>query len=884
MPTNKRGYVYNHGPGKATDWSESYAENCLARTGGAAGPRGPSSKTSKSRRSDAQRRDHELRSTIKNAKRRLKSQLHIPSTGLSAEQFIATVKPTVYDLDKPRPLVPEQYRDTWFNTFWNNQAPQGHIKRSGVYKLAAYFCEFVYKELEKHCKCGEIRSTSVGNFAVDWAGNIELPDSEYSDCASDYSYSSVLRLETPEIDLPDVEPEVSAAASNCFGVIGGNQAFPNICSTLPDSWWSFPPDESNPWIGDQTQNTSALANPFSSGAGPWRSSTSSFGLPAMDSGPKVTEFLKGVNNLIAARDGAQLQAWLLIEPPFANDYNQMIAELRQAYPRTEPPDGQWSTLDPKLEMRCAALLPIASQGVDDVTWGAFTKFMAQYLAYIRDVDGNDIKGAYDLLSELVGRTNGALSSPAFGEIILPTAVGYCKTLTSFSILLDKRNDIPRMIAEDGTSESLPERAANTVRVIFTTCLNDRTPVKGGRPEGKKAAIYTIANTCLKVLFAAKKVGATEQIFNNIQNASPPLSLYPAAERVTYLYYLGRFHFSTGHFYRASLALQSAFDQTPSYYPRQRRAILIHLITSNITLGRFPTHACYALPEARGLHSKFSPLIDTIRKGHLERFRRLTSLSLLNDPTLHPSPPAQWLYRHALLLPLRRTALVLVHRTLLRKIFILFGDPGDPTAQKPPNLDLAITARLFAWLEVRALRPQSQVPQEPAGVRNLNHIFGPTTALHGPEDFAAIPWSKNRFVHADLHDESPTTTTTTTTTSNNNNKPNNTTLLPHNRPPLPDVPEIEALAASLMQQGLLNGYMSHRGKKLALSGARREGGALKNGFPPVYAALVARCDADVPGWKRDEAVVANGGRGAGGGAQRFGPGMVVNLSGARPVGF
>jgi hypothetical protein len=141
--------------------------------------------------------------------------------------------------------------------------------------------------------------------------------------------------------------------------------------------------------------------------------------------------------------------------------------------------------------------------------------------------------------------------------------------------------------DGGPRETLPERAANIVRTAFVTCLNDRSGTsttgldKDHRPEAKKRGIYTLANLCLKVLFACRKTRGAAQIFENIHVQSPPLSAYPKAERVAYLYYLGRFLWANGHAFRAQKALQQAYDECHSQCLSQRRLIVIFLVAANL---------------------------------------------------------------------------------------------------------------------------------------------------------------------------------------------------------------------------------------------------------------------------------------------------------------
>jgi hypothetical protein len=91
-------------------------------------------------------------------------------------------------------------------------------------------------------------------------------------------------------------------------------------------------------------------------------------------------------------------------------------------------------------------------------------------------------------------------------------------------------------------------------------------------------------------------------------------------------------------------------------------------------------------------------------------------------------------------------------------------------------------------------------------------------------------------------------------------------------------EIESILASLLTQGLMHGYLTHRNPRFAIPGAKLRG-ALPTGFPNVWETISAREKEDnsVPGWVKPPQISKFGGPALGG------AGRVVNLSGARPVG-
>ena len=538
--------------------------------------------------------------------------------------------------------------------------------------------------------------------------------------------------------------------------------------------------------------------------------------------PYLGQFINAVNGFIQHKNENSLADYLVIEPPFGEHYQHMIRELKQSYPKGK---------EEELEGKCAQFLKAAREGADGAPWTAFTKFMAQYLRYLRDVDADPSKylETYNLLSELQARANSALAHGSLGYLILPTVISCARLVCRLAIGLDKQ---PQLIAhlksqqaggeDGGARETLPERAANILRQAFVTCLNDRTPVKTGeKPEGRKRGIYIIANICLKILFQCRKTRNATQIFENIGNLSPPLSSYSKRERVTYLYYLGRFYFQNSHFYRAQLALQQAYDESPARQEcaRQRRHILVYLIASNIILGRFPSQGLLNRPEARGLAERFMPICMAIRKGDLASFRKHLDINGTN---------ADWYLHFRILLQLRNRCEVLVWRSLIRKIWILNGTrPGatEDGKKRTPTVEMHDLMAAFTWLDKRS---------------NL------TPADYVDPDFQGIDYSDD--------------------------------FNPQNY----DITAIESILSSLIDQGLLGGFFSHRNQKFAITGTRANRPALEAGFPQPWQVMRVRAESEraaveVPGWKKEQ-IVSAAAFGAG-----PGPGMVVNLSNARAVG-
>jgi hypothetical protein len=565
--------------------------------------------------------------------------------------------------------------------------------------------------------------------------------------------------------------------------------------------------------------------------------------------PTINKFLAGLARVANSGNAEELRNWLPIEPPFAPTYTKVIDELRLHFaPPTSTPNAfQASTnsqVDALILKTDSALSSVRLSTGDE--WSGFSNFVAQYLRFIRDVNPVNLLDTYDKLTDLMARTNTALNAPDVGVIMLPTTVAYAKVFARLAIGLEKQ---PELIAhlveaptdEGGESMSLPERAGNTIRTGFISCLNEKydyPPNQPSRPMGRHAGIYKLANICLKIFFQCNKTKSAEQIFMNIGSKPPSINIFPRSERVTYLYYLGRFYFSMNHFYRAQAALQAAWDECHIQAQSQRRLILIYLVTSNIILGRLPSDALYQKPEAQGFRERFQPICNAIRRGDLSTFRRLTDMD--NEHT-------DWFLFHRIFLQIRSRCEVLVWRSLSRRVWVLTGDRGNRENGRPPFLELELFANAARYLEQRALNPLSLRDGGP-GKRHTNWVFmsqdPPKEAKYIDPDFEGLEEDEEYYDQDAMDEENPFL--------------------------LPGLVEIESIVTSLVSQGLMSGYVSTQ-KKLVIIGAKRKD-PVEAGWPNVWQTINARCEAnggDIPGWQRGGGKVG---------------GMVVKLSGAKPVGM
>lgn len=445
-----------------------------------------------------------------------------------------------------------------------------------------------------------------------------------------------------------------------------------------------------------------------------------------------------------------------------------------------------------------------------------------------------------------------LSETSNGVIILPTVLYLSKVLAKVALGLDKN---PELVADvlkeqkagdaEGAAEKVTfvETTANVLREAFIKCITDKSGGGGGRkatPENKRTGIYMTANSCLKLLFQCRKSRNAQQMFASIDAQSPLLSHYPASQRVTYLYYLGRYMFANSHFYRAQLALESAYQQCHSQALRQRQLILTYLIASNVCLGRFPSSKLLLRREASDLARRFLPLCRAIARGDLTEFGRILSVG---------SEHGQWFLRKRMLLQLRVTCKILVWRSLVRKVFILSGFLPQGDDNKMPFLRLSHVQAAVRWLEEREKLSSTPGTGGSFGLENTNQS-GHDSTPYVDEEFEGLDEAATEhgfyldtgFYHD--HDSEGTNGLDVGQAEVNG------TSTAEGEEQFPTMAEIESVMASMIQQGLLHGFLTHTNPRFAVPGSKAGGGALKVAFPNIWQTISRRSTNEVPGWVKD----------------------------------
>ncbi|OQU99458.1 hypothetical protein CLAIMM_05089 [Cladophialophora immunda] len=532
----------------------------------------------------------------------------------------------------------------------------------------------------------------------------------------------------------------------------------------------------------------------------------------------LNSFLTEIVDSIRTKNGQRITDLIQLDfDSLSPERQKPYADLNQELNRAHPPER-----DGELVARC-------KQTVSQDEFGAFsTSFsecIIQYFRYLRDFTSADNQAKATKIRQLTSQCVTALGDTKYGIIMIPIVLSFSRTLAAIATNLDRN---PSLIRNPSLATAQDAEGAPGKPGVPRTSRPS--------PEDKRIGIYLTANSCLKLLLQCRRLRNAQQMLSSIDVQSPPLSYYPAAQRVTFLYYLGRFHFANNHFLRAQKVLQTAYEQCHRQAIKHRRLILIYLIAANLCLGRFPSPTLLSRPESSDIGPRFTPLCKIIQTGDLGLFNRYLDLD---------SESGQWFLKRSILFQLRNRCEILVWRTLIRKTFLLAGYMGEE--KKIPFLRLSYVHHAAGWA-LSKRRTNSIANGFGSHEKYVDPEFADMDAAinetgFDPETGSYIDEYIGQYVPYGSESEE-----------------------------LPAMNEVESVVLSLIQQGLLRGFALHTNPRFAIPGSQKAGGPMKTGFPEVWSVTASKDGGEpVPGW------VEEGNLDAGGG------GRVVRIFGARPAG-
>jgi hypothetical protein len=113
-----------------------------------------------------------------------------------------------------------------------------------------------------------------------------------------------------------------------------------------------------------------------------------------------TRLCTALNGAIQAWNAHQISAIVIIEPPFPADHEELIQSLRNNYPEDD------EDADERLEQLIKRVVTETAESEDAdgrpvQSWSAMVTFLIEWMAFLRDVDPNNLLEVYQRLSELL---------------------------------------------------------------------------------------------------------------------------------------------------------------------------------------------------------------------------------------------------------------------------------------------------------------------------------------------------------------------------------------------------------------------------------------------------------------------------------------------------
>ncbi|KAL1893210.1 COP9 signalosome (CSN) subunit [Ceratocystis pirilliformis] len=288
------------------------------------------------------------------------------------------------------------------------------------------------------------------------------------------------------------------------------------------------------------------------------------------------------------------------------------------------------------------------------------------------------KSAYDAWREVTSQLIRGYTNHSFEHWTFPCLYTTGKYLRIFAIRADSERS-----SQAASSDAIqlgddfdPELETNQtlrdceqqLKRIFTLCLSDRAPIE----ESRKWALYYIVNLLFKTYFKLNSASLSRTILKALsayQGDMPPLSSFPAAQRVTFKYYEGVLSFLEENYLDAEKHLTEAWLECHVDAMNNKEQILTYLIPCHLlTTHTLPGEALLApFPTLKRL---FQPLSQCIKRGNLAGFD--AALAQGEDEFI----------RRRIYLTLERGRDIVL-RNLLRKVFLANGFEEPKTAGDAP---------------------------------------------------------------------------------------------------------------------------------------------------------------------------------------------------------
>jgi hypothetical protein len=247
---------------------------------------------------------------------------------------------------------------------------------------------------------------------------------------------------------------------------------------------------------------------------------------------------------------------------------------------------------------------------------------------------------------------------------------------SLYILISDVNNFAKLADESEArlgrkSDYQDNTASGILMPIFRECAQDRST--SNATQG--VATLRLANTLLRIYFRRNNLAVCKSLFEGINTKMKGdekfFSLFPIDQRVTYLYYVGKYSIFDSKLKKAYDSLSTAFYRCSKSYPNNRRCLLLQLIPLNFFLhGRKPT---LKVLEEYNLVPFFHRLLCAARSGNVAVFS--------DEMTKY----AAWYIKNGIYLLVEKIRWI-AYRNFIKKIYYLRRQTL-PSGKNQNNLDL-----------------------------------------------------------------------------------------------------------------------------------------------------------------------------------------------------
>ncbi|KAG2174529.1 hypothetical protein INT44_006792 [Umbelopsis vinacea] len=319
---------------------------------------------------------------------------------------------------------------------------------------------------------------------------------------------------------------------------------------------------------------------------------------------------------------------------------------------------QFYDSDPNVQaLRYEMAQGIQYKGVIDSTFSDYTNaqknFLSAYLILVQHLNDPDALKVYDLYSTMFSMYLVQFSGPDSNW-----QVPLFKQLSSMLVQLAFRVD--KMTGFTGSDKDKKlDHATILLSKCFNTTMSDRND--GGPLEvSKKQAVLHVTNLAFKLYFKLRQIRMCRTFISQLAKENVQIEAFPKSQQVTYRYYIGRYYLFESQVRKAERELDIAFRKCTRHATRNKRLILIYLISARMVLGTFPRPELLA---KYNLMDKYQTLCTAIKQGNLSGYQ------------YHLERHMPTLLREGTYIMLKERVKVVIWRCLFRRVYVLLREPG-----------------------------------------------------------------------------------------------------------------------------------------------------------------------------------------------------------------